>query len=93
MALKDELQALQEKLREQMKALRKQIEEVKAPAVPIYAELELVVAEHNELGARIRELTDQANAIEQPKLHELKMELAQVARTDNAITQQLKAMG
>lgn len=93
MALKDELQALQERLRDQMKALREQIEEVKAPAVPIYSELELVVVEHNELGARIRELTDRANAIEQPKLHELKMELAQVARTDNAITQQLKAMG
>lgn len=93
MALKDELEALQGKLRAQMAELRKQIEAVKATAVPVYAEMELVIAEHNKLGARIQELTAQANAIEQPKLHELKMELGQVARTDDAITRQLKAMG
>ena len=93
MALKDELLAMQQKLRDQMTTLRAEIESVKAPAVPVYSDLDAAIVQHNALGARIQELTAQANAIEQPKLHGLKMELAQVARTEDAIRVQLKAMG
>ena len=92
MALKDELLAMQQKLRDQMTTLRAEIESVKAPAVPVYAELDTAVLHHNALGARIQELSAQANAIEQPRLHTLKMELGQVARTEDAIRVQLSKM-
>lgn len=93
MDLKADLQATRDKLRGRMADLRSDIETVKAPAVPIYKEMDALIVEHNRLGARIRELTDQANALEQPRLHALKMELGQVARTEDAIRRQIAAMG
>jgi len=79
------LAAQKQLLRTRMAELRAEIDAVKAPAVPIYAELDAVIAQHQALGVRMQELTDQANAIEQPKLHALKMELAEVARAESAL--------
>ena len=72
-------------LRVRMAELRVEIDALKAKTAPIYAELDGVIAQHQALGARMQELTAQANAIEQPQLHALKMELAEVARAESAI--------
>ena len=93
MSLKDDQLQLQRKLRAQMADLRTEIEAIKGPAVPVYAEMDALIVQHNDLGARIQALTAQANAIEQPALHAKKMELAQVARTEDAIRRQIAAMG
>lgn len=93
MELKAELQSTQAKLRARMAELRAEIEAVKAPAAPKWIEVDQLIVQQQEIGARIQALTDEANGLEQPKLHELKMELAQVARTEIAINLQLKAMG
>ncbi len=89
---KDLLLNQRELLRTRMAELRTDIEAVKAPAVPIYAEMDALIVQHNAMGARIAELTAQANAIEQPRLHELKMELAEVARAEDAVRAQLTRM-
>ena len=72
-------------LRKRMAELRADIDAIKAKSAPIYAEMDAAIAQHQELGARIQALTDQANAIEQPQLHALKMELGEVARAESAI--------
>ncbi len=72
-------------LRTRMAELRADIDVIKAQSAPIYKEMDAAIAEHQALGARIHALTDQANAIEQPRLHALKMELAEVARAESAI--------
>lgn len=72
-------------LRTRMAELRADIDVIKAQSAPIYKEMDAAIAEHQVLGARIQVLTDQANAIEQPRLHALKMELAEVARAESAI--------
>lgn len=93
MALKEELIATQSKLRARMAELRTQIAAVMAPAVPVWREVDALVQQHNEIGKQIADLTAKANALEQPMLHDLKMELGQAGRTDAALTQQIKAMG
>ena len=72
-------------LRTRMAELRADIDVIKAQSAPIYKEMDAAIAEHQVLGAHIQALTDQANAIEQPRLHALKMELAEVARAESAI--------
>lgn len=86
---KDLMRQTQTQLRERMAELRTEIEAVKAPAVPLYAEMDALIVQHNTIGARIAELTDQANTLEQPRLHALKMELGDVARAEDAIRKQL----
>lgn len=72
-------------LRARMAELRADIDGIKAQSAPIYKDMDAAIAQHQALGAHIQALTEQANSIEQPRLHALKMELGEVARAESAI--------
>lgn len=79
-------------LRTRMTELRSAIDKVMTPVLPIYAEIDKLLVEQGELGIKISSLTIQANELEQPKLHDLKTELAVVARAEDAVRVQLDTM-
>lgn len=72
-------------LRGQMTKLRAAIDHVLSESAPVRERLAAKVAQQNALDAEIADLAAQAEAIEQPRLHELKTELADVARAESAI--------
>ncbi len=72
-------------LRQRMAELRAAIAAVKAASAPLQEQLDVAIAEHNAAGIRVTELAAQVDSIEQPLLHELKTELAEVARAESAV--------
>lgn len=72
-------------LRARMAELRTEIESVKAISASKQAELDGAIAEQNALDAKVATLAAEVDAIEQPRLHELKMELGLVAQAESAI--------
>lgn len=72
-------------LRARMAELRAEIESVKAPAASLQQQLDAAISQQNALDATIADLSAQIDAILQPKLHALKMELSEVARAEGAI--------
>lgn len=82
---KPNLSAAKEILRARMAELREEIAAVMAPTAAKRVELEALVQKQNELSEAIATLSAEIDAAEQPKLHELKQELAEVARAEIAI--------
>lgn len=72
-------------LRARMAELRSDIAALMAPAADLKAQRDAAIAEQNALDACIAGLTAEIDAIEQPRLYLLKMELAEVARAEGAI--------
>lgn len=72
-------------LRTRMTELRAEIAGVKSQSAPLQSQLDAKIAEQNALDATIADLAKQIDAIEQPKLHALKMELSEVAQAEGAI--------
>lgn len=72
-------------LRQRMAELRVAIDAVKTASAPVQAQLDAAIVEHNKAGARVTELAGQIDAIEQPLLHDLKTELAEVARAESGV--------
>jgi chromosome segregation ATPase len=72
-------------LRSKMAEVRAQIAAVKAQSAPAQAELDAAIAEQNALDAKIAGLAAQVDAIEQPQLHSLKLELSALAQAESAI--------
>jgi chromosome segregation ATPase len=77
------LTAQKAQLRIRMAELRAEIAGVMA--IDLRAELDAAIAQQNALDATIAELAKQIDTLEQPKLHALKTELADVARAEIAI--------
>lgn len=71
--------------RTRMGEIRADIDALKSQTAAANAELDVMVAEHAALGERIAQKTAEINAIEQPRLFQLKQELADVARAEKAI--------
>jgi chromosome segregation ATPase len=72
-------------LRVRMAELRDEVAVIKLKSAPLQAQLDAAILEHNAAGEKVAELAAQVDAIEQPALHELKSELADVARAETAI--------
>ncbi len=79
------LSRLKAELRSRMVEIRGEIDRHMAPAVVLRAQLDAKIAEQNALSKAIADLVDQVDAIEQPRLRELKQELASIARAEIAI--------
>jgi chromosome segregation ATPase len=79
------LSATKSQLRARMAELRAEIDSVKSTSAPLQSQLDAAIAQQNALDAIIADLAAQIDAIEQPKLHALKTELAEVARAEIAI--------
>jgi DNA repair exonuclease SbcCD ATPase subunit len=72
-------------LRARMVELRADIDALIAPTADLKVQRAAAIAEQNALDATIEDFTAQIDAIEQPRLYELKMELSQVAQAESAI--------
>lgn len=72
-------------LRTRMAELRGEIDAIKSKTNGLRKTREAKVREQLALDAEIEALTAQINAAEQPRLHELKQELAEIARAESAI--------
>lgn len=72
-------------LRNRMAELRGEIDAIKSKTEDLRKTREAKVQEQLALDAEIEALTAQINAAEQPRLHELKQELAEIARAESAI--------
>lgn len=72
-------------LRQRMVELRDKIAAIKSASAPLQVQLDAAIEEHNAAGVKVAGLATQVDAIEQPSLHQLKTELAEVARAEAAI--------
>lgn len=93
MSTKQLLEQSRAALRADMAGVRAQIEVNLAEAKPIEAALDALTAERCRLDERIATLSEQLNAAREPQLFQLKQRLAELARTDIAVTAQIKALG
>ena len=72
-------------LRARMGEIRAEISDVVAASAGLKFQRDAAIAHQNRLAADISSLTAQIDAIEQPRLYDLKMELSEVARAEIAI--------
>lgn len=72
-------------LRARMVELRADIAALMAPTADLKVQRDAAIAEQNALDTTIADLTAQIDAIEQPRLYELKMELSEVAQAESKI--------
>jgi hypothetical protein len=72
-------------LRERMVELRAEIAPLIDQAAQLQAQLDAAIERQNAVGIEVAELAAQIDAIQQPRLHELKLELGEVARAESAI--------
>lgn len=87
---KELLQQTRNALRKDMASVRKRIDAVLKEAKPIEDELDSLVAKQVELNALIEAKSQELNKAREPELHDLKMELASIARADAALNDRLR---
>jgi len=86
MATNNEMIAL---LRERRAALQGEVDAILAQSAPARARLDALHEQQNALAVQIQTATDERRTIEQPRLHDLKMQIGALARAEN----ELKTLG
>jgi t-SNARE complex subunit (syntaxin) len=79
------LAAQKDLLRARMAELRAEIAPLLEQATPLQAQLDDAIARQNAAGIEVAQLAAQIDSIQQPGLHDLKQELAEIARAESAI--------
>ncbi|MBY0238129.1 MAG: hypothetical protein K2X55_02335 [Burkholderiaceae bacterium] len=82
MATNDEMIA---PLRERRAALQAEVDAILAQSAPARARLDALHEQQNALAEQAKAATDERRAIEQPRLHDLKMQIGALARAENEL--------